>query len=77
MDLDCSGCLKIVKNREQSLNKKIVLIRCLSDFNLTDIEYALTEMSLKQILSGFFKYVNQGVHTVITQNSNIFPLIMA
>ena len=50
MDLDCSGCLKIVKNREQSLNKKLVLIRCLFDFNLTDIEYALTEMSLKQIL---------------------------
>ena len=50
MDLDCSGCLKIVKNREQSLNKKLVLIRCLFDFNLTDIEYALTETSLKQKL---------------------------
>ena len=50
MDLDCSGCLKTVKNREKLLHKKLVLMRCLFDFNLTDIENALTEMSLKQIL---------------------------
>ena len=50
MDFDCSGRRKTVKTREQSLHKKFVLIRCFFDFNLTDIENALTEMSLKQIL---------------------------
>ena len=50
MDFDCSGRRKTVKNREQSLHKKFVLIRCFFDFNFTDIENALTEMSLKQIL---------------------------